>query len=164
MYAIRSGIFWIIQRFCESWIVVWANCVFIPLASFQCSWSCAWTANGATLRRSHNCFLKLSRRFPCGCEQFYSCNHSYKVKKGHSKEPTVFSWTSNSFKSSPSQGRSHWGGRGGTCPPNNCGNCYKKPIKTAKITKIPTLCPPNIQVPPQKFFRCYAPVCHKWIS
>ena len=62
----------------------------------------------------------------------------------------------------PHQGRSHWGGRGGTCPPNNFGNCYKKPIKTAKITKIPTLCPPNIQVPPQKFFRCYAPAynCH----
>ena len=45
----------------------------------------------------------------------------------------------------------------GHVPPNNFGNCYKKPIKTAKITKIPTLCPPNIQVPPQKFFRCYAP-------
>ena len=24
------------------------------------------------------------------------------------------------------QGRSHWGGRRGTCPPNIFGNCYKK--------------------------------------
>ena len=46
---------------------------------------------------------------------------------------------------------------GARAPPNNFGNCYKKPIKTAKITKIPSLCPPNVQVPPRKFFRSYAP-------